>query len=136
MILFVQTAAFDPNGNHHIMALDVVDGKKARNSRVFAVIAPGLADEFRVDIHGNIFTSSADSVQDYTSEGTPLGKILVPEKVGNLTFGGPGHDRLYIAASSSLYSLDLKTRGEFNVHEITPQTLFLALIARGFSINC
>jgi gluconolactonase len=105
------SAAFDPNGNHHIMAFDVVDGKKARNSRVFAVIAPGLADGFRVDIHGNIFTSSADSVQVYTSDGTHLGKILVPEKVGNLTFGGPRHDRLYIAASSSLYALDLNTRG-------------------------
>jgi gluconolactonase len=40
-----------------------------------------------------------------------LGKILIPEKVGNLTFGGPRKDRLYIAASSSLYSLDLNTRG-------------------------
>jgi gluconolactonase len=105
------SAAFDPNGNHHIMAFEVVDGEKARNSRVFAVIAPGLADGFRVDIHGNIFTSSADSVQVYTSDGAHLGKILVPEKVGNLTFGGPRHDRLYIAASSSLYSLELNTRG-------------------------
>ena len=42
---------------------------------------------------------------------TQLGKILIPEKVGNLTFGGPHRDRLYIAASSSLYSLDLNTRG-------------------------
>jgi gluconolactonase len=62
-------------------------------------------------VHGNIFTSSADSVQVYASDGTRLGKILVPEKVGNLTFGGPHRDRLYIAASSSLYALDLNTQG-------------------------
>jgi gluconolactonase len=62
-------------------------------------------------VHGNIFTSSADSVQVYASDGVRLGKILVPEKVGNLTFGGPDRDRLYIAASSSLYAMDLNTQG-------------------------
>ena len=82
-----------------------------KNVRIFAVISPGLADGFRLDVHGNIFTSSADSVQVFAPDGTHLGKILIPEKVGNLTFGAPRKDRLYIAASSSLYSLDLNTRG-------------------------
>jgi gluconolactonase len=105
------SAAFDPNGNHHIVGFDVVDGRRVKNARIFAVISPGLADGFRLDVHGNIFTSSADSVQVFAPDGTHLGKILIPEKVGNLTFGGPRKDRLYIAASSSLYSLDLNTRG-------------------------
>jgi len=102
---------FDPKVSHHITAFDVVDGRALGNRRGFAMISPGMADGFRVDIHGNIFTSSQDSVQVYASDGSHLGKILVPEKVGNLTFGGPGHDRLFIAASSSLYSIDLNTRG-------------------------
>jgi gluconolactonase len=105
------SVAFDPNGNHHIVAFDVVDGRRLKNSRIFAVISPGIADGFRVDVHGNIFTSSADSVQVFAHDGSPLGKILIPEKVGNLTFGGPHKDRLYIAASSSLYSLHLNTSG-------------------------
>ena len=40
-----------------------------------------------------------------------MAKIHVPEKVGNVTFGGPGRDLLYIAASTSLYRIGLATRG-------------------------
>jgi gluconolactonase len=105
------SGALDPKDSRHFMAFDVVDGRRLQNGRGFAVIEPGLADGFRLDVHGNIFTSSADSVQVYASDGTRLGKILIPEKVGNLTFGGPHRDRLYIAASSSLYALDLNTEG-------------------------
>jgi gluconolactonase len=105
------SAAFDPDGNHHIVAFDVVEERAVRHSRVFAVINPGLADGFRVDAHGNVFTSSADSVQVYNPEGERLGKILIPEKVGNLTFGGPDKSRLFIAASTSLYALELNTHG-------------------------
>ena len=105
------SSALDPKDSRHFMAFDVVDGRRLQNGRGFAVIEPGLADGFRVDVHGNIFTSSADSVQVYASDGVRLGKILVPEKVGNLTFGGPARDRLYIAASSSLYAMDLNTQG-------------------------
>ena len=105
------SSAFDHKDSRHFMAFEVVDGRRLQNGRGFAVIEPGLADGFRVDVHGNIFTSSADSVQVYASDGTRLGKIMVPEKVGNLTFGGPDRDRLYIAASSSLYAVDLNTQG-------------------------
>ena len=105
------SSAFNPKPNHHIMAFEVVDGRKLRNGRGFAAISPGMADGFRVDVQGNIFTSSEDSVQVYARDGTLLGKILVPEKVGNLTFGGPDYDRLFIAASSSLYSLEVNTSG-------------------------
>jgi alpha-D-ribose 1-methylphosphonate 5-triphosphate synthase subunit PhnL len=67
------SAAFDPKGNHHIMAFDVGDGRRVQNGRLFAVINPGLADGFRVDMYGNIFTSSADSVQIYTNDGDAAG---------------------------------------------------------------
>jgi gluconolactonase len=105
------SSSFNPRPNHHIMAFEVVDGRELRNGRGFAAISPGMADGFRVDVEGNIFTSSEDSVQVYAGDGTLLGKILIPEKVGNLTFGGPNHDRLFIAASSSLYSLKVNTSG-------------------------
>jgi gluconolactonase len=104
-------ASHEPNGPHHIRAYDVVDGKQTTNGRVFAVIEPGMPDGFRVDKHGYIFTSSLDSIQVYTPEGERIGKILVPEKVGNCTFGGPDKNRLFIAASSSLYAVTLETQG-------------------------
>jgi gluconolactonase len=111
-ILYVSDtgASHDARGPHHIRAYEV-DGTTATNGRVFAVIEPGLPDGLRVDINGYIFTSSLDSIQVYSPEGEQLGKILVPEKVGNCTFGGPDKNRLFIAASSSLYAVTLETQG-------------------------
>jgi gluconolactonase len=101
----------DGSGHHHIVAFDVIGGQDLANPRVFAVIEPGLADGFRLDHHGFVYTSSADSVQVYHPDGERIGRIAVPEKVGNLTFGGAARDELYIAASSSLYRVRLNTRG-------------------------
>ncbi|MEP6942241.1 MAG: SMP-30/gluconolactonase/LRE family protein [Betaproteobacteria bacterium] len=104
----------DGSGNHCIWVFDVVeahDGAALANGRVFAVVSPGLADGFRLDHQGWIYTSSLDSVQVYHPDGALLGKIHVPEKIGNVTFGGAQRDWLYIAASTSLYRIRLSTRG-------------------------
>ena len=112
-LLYVSdTAAFNiPQGAHHIRVYEVVNERRVTNGRVFAVIDPGQPDGLRVDEHGNVFTSSKDSVQVYAPDGTRLGKILVPEICANLTFGGQERDRLLIAAGKSLYAIDLNTRG-------------------------
>lgn len=101
----------DGSGHHHIAVFDVVRGEELVNPRVFARVSPGLADGFRVDINGFVYTSSADSVQVYHPDGARIGAIPVPEKVGNLCFGGAGKDQLFIAASTSLYRIHLNTRG-------------------------
>ena len=98
-------------GFHHIKAYDVVDGDKCVNGRVFAEITPGVSDGFRVDIQDRIWTSSADSVQVYSPQGECIGKIPVPEKVGNLCFGGPEGNQLFIAATTSIYVVDTLTTG-------------------------
>ncbi|MEH1765316.1 MAG: SMP-30/gluconolactonase/LRE family protein [Nostoc sp.] len=120
-LLYVSdTAAFNiPGGPHHIRVYEVVDGRWTKNGRVFAVINPGQPDGLRVDEHGNVFTSSEDSVQIYAPDGTRLGKIFVPETSANLTFGGKKgdslsgtlRDRLFITAGHSLYVIELNTRG-------------------------
>ncbi len=101
----------DGSGNHHIVAFDVVAGQQLENARIFAVITPGLSDGFRVDVHGCVYTSSADSVQVYHPDGTRIGRLPVPEKVGNLVFGGSQGNELFICASTSLYRITLNTRG-------------------------
>jgi gluconolactonase len=101
----------DGGGHHHIVAFDVIAGQDLAHPRVFAVVEPGLADGFRVDIHGFVYTSSADSVQVYHPDGTRLARIAVPEKVGNLCFGGMDNDELFICASTSVYTIKLNTRG-------------------------
>jgi len=101
----------DGGGHHHIVAFDVVDGQDLARPRVFAVVEPGLADGFRLDVHGFLYTSTGDSVQVFHPDGSRLARIPLPEKVGNLTFGGPAGDELFICASSSLYRIRLGTRG-------------------------
>ncbi|KST66882.1 SMP-30/gluconolactonase/LRE family protein [Mastigocoleus testarum] len=97
-----------PQGHHYIRAYDLVNEKQVKNSRVFAVIKPGQPDGLKVDNFGNIFTSSADSIQVYAPDRTCLGKIFVPEVCANLTFGGRDGKRLFITAGSSLYAINLK----------------------------
>ncbi|OKH52103.1 gluconolactonase [Calothrix sp. HK-06] len=112
-LLYVSdTSEFDyPQGHHYIRVYQVVDGRYTTNGDVFAEISPGQPDGLRVDEHGNIFTSSQDSIQVYSPDGACLGKILVPETCTNLTFGGQKRNRLLITAGKSLYSIDLNTRG-------------------------
>ena len=103
--------AAEGGGHHHIVAFDVIGGQDLANPRVFAVINPGLADGFRLDVQGFLYTSSEDSVQVYHPDGTRIGRIPVPQKVGNLVFGGPQGNELFICASTSLYRIVLGTQG-------------------------
>jgi gluconolactonase len=101
----------DPYGNHHVRVFDIIDGKTLANGRLLAEIDPGVPDGFRFDYNGYLYISSQDSIQVYTEAGEQLGKISVPETVSNCVFGGKNKDRLFITASTSLYSVMLNTRG-------------------------
>jgi gluconolactonase len=99
-------------GNHHILVFDVVDGgRRLGDPRVFAVIEPGVSDGFRVDTDGNVWTSAGDGIHVLDAAGVELGRILLPEPVGNCTFGGPDGRRLFIVATSTLWSIDVGIRG-------------------------
>jgi gluconolactonase len=84
-------------------------GRALAYKGVFAVCDNGFFDGFRVDIHGNLWTSSADSVRAYAPDGTLLGRVRIPELVSNLCFGGRNRNRLYITAQTSLYAIYLNT---------------------------
>lgn len=101
----------DASGNHCIWVYEVLPGWQCVNRRLFATISPGLPDGFRVDVRGNVWTSSADSVQIFAPDATRIGRVPVPEKVGNLCFGGKARDTLFIAATTGLYRLPTLTTG-------------------------
>jgi gluconolactonase len=96
---------------HHVRAFDVSAEGTLSHGRVFAEIDPGIPDGLRLDIEGRLWISAEDGVQCYEPDGTLIGKILTPEVVANLTFGGPRRNRLFIAANSSLYAVFLNTAG-------------------------
>jgi gluconolactonase len=100
------------DGPRHIRVFDVsADGKSLSNGRLFATCDVGLFDGFRCDANGNVWTSAGDGVHCYAPDGTLLGKILIPEVVANVCFGGPKRNRLYICATTSLYSVYVNAQG-------------------------
>ncbi len=98
-------------GPHHIMAFELGASGRPESESVFAEISPGVPDGFRLDEFGNIWTSSGNGVQVFAPDGTYLGRIVIPEAVANLTFGGAKNNRLFITATTSLYAIYVGVRG-------------------------
>jgi gluconolactonase len=111
--LYVSDTSIARSGgsNHHIVAFDVVDGRRLESPRIFKVIEPGLSDGFRLDVEGNIWTSAGDGIQVFDADAVELGRILLPEEASNCTFGGPDGQRLYVTATSTLWSIEVGIRG-------------------------
>jgi gluconolactonase len=104
--------ALAPDPERHIRAFDVAtDGPTLAGGRVFHKIEPGNADGFRCDEQGNLWSSAADGVHCIDPSGALLGKVLVPQTVTNLTFGGRNRSRLFVCASQALYAIYLNCRG-------------------------
>jgi gluconolactonase len=100
-----------PDGPPHMRAFDVSEEGPLRGGRVFARCTVGSFDGFRLDEAGRIWTSAGDGVHCYHPDGTLIGKVLVPEDVANVVFGGPKRNRLFICATTSLYSILLPVNG-------------------------
>ncbi len=102
----------DPNCTPAIRAYPLAaDGVSVGKGSEFVVCDAGLFDGFRVDTDGNIWSSAGDGVHCFASDGTMIGKILVPEVVANVCFGGPKRNRLFICATTSVFSLYVNARG-------------------------
>jgi gluconolactonase len=99
------------DGPRHIRVFEVgADGALAGGD-VFATCTQGAFDGFRLDESGRIWSSAGDGVHCYDPDGTLLGKVRIPEVVANVVFGGPKRNRLFICATTSLYSVLLPVNG-------------------------
>jgi gluconolactonase len=104
-------------GQRTIQVYDVVDqGTKVANRREFCSAEPGGSDGLRVDTDGNLWCAwsggeAEDGVAIYAPDGTMIGRILLPERCANVCFGGPKRNRLFMAASQSIYALYVETQG-------------------------
>jgi gluconolactonase len=90
---------------------DVRDDGTLTGGELFATYDEGIYDGLRVDEDDRVWTSAGENVHCHEPDGTLIGKILLPERVSNLTFGGPKRNRLYITATSSLYSVLVAVSG-------------------------
>lgn len=93
------------------------DGSQLENDRVFFNCEEGVSpDGFRCDVDGNLWAGwgggpGHDGVMVFAPDATPIGHIALPERCANLCFGGPKRNRLFMAASQSVYSLYVNTQG-------------------------
>ena len=112
----------DTGAPHDIQVFDVVDARSVRNKKQFTDMTmqghpPGLADGIRADVDGNIWAGAGrggpgyDGVQVFAPDGNRIGHIVLPEICANICFGGARRNRLFMAASQSLYAVYVGTRG-------------------------
>jgi gluconolactonase len=94
---------------HHIRSF-VVDGSRLSGGELFAADPAGY-DGIRLDTRGRLWGAAHDGVHCYEPDGTLSGKLLVPEIVANLCFGGRQHNQLYLTATTSLYTLRVNFTG-------------------------
>jgi gluconolactonase len=98
-------------GPHHIRRFAVDSNGRVRDAGLLAEVQPGMPDGIKTDVDGRVWSSAADGVHCFDPEGRLLGKLRVPEIVANLCFGGPDRTRLFVTATTSLYSIDLAVPG-------------------------
>ncbi|GBU09083.1 gluconolactonase [Gammaproteobacteria bacterium] len=99
---------FPTCGRSHLRVY-AVDQNNLDFLKVLTDVAPGIPDGFCLDKVGNIFCSCDDGIVIFNPEGQQIGKINVPERVSNCTFGGPNYNELFITATRSLYRIKLAT---------------------------
>ena len=127
--------AFSPDGSvlyvvesramphRKIWAYDHRDGRLGDRRVAADAKGPGAFDGFRVDVEGNLWCGfgsngapgtdpdGLDGVRVFAPDGTALGHIHLPERCANLCFGGRHRNRLFMAASHSIYALYVNTQG-------------------------
>lgn len=111
-----------PGGKGDIHVFDVGSDNKLSNGKLFSdCMVDGVKcgpDGLRCDVEGNLWASSNagravgySGVSVFNPEGKLIGRIRLPEICGNVCFGGPKRNRLFMAASQSLYAVYLATQG-------------------------
>ena len=94
------------------------DGRSIENKRVLIDAGPGgTPDGMRCDVDGNLWcgwgmgSAELDGVLVFAPDGGKIGRIALPERCANVCFGGAKRNRLFMAASQSLYALYVNTQG-------------------------
>jgi gluconolactonase len=111
-----------PGGTRDVRVFDLGADNKPTNGKLFTdCMIDGIKcgpDGMRTDVNGNLWVSSNagrnlgySGVTCWSPEGKLLGRIRLPEACANLCFGGPKRNRLFMAASQSLYAVYVATQG-------------------------
>ncbi len=105
-----------PADSKPIHVFDVTADGKLANGRLFVDMSPGNSDGVRCDVDGNLWSAAGGAdgfrgVHCFAPDGTLIGKIHLPENCANLCFGGVKKNRLFMAASQSIYAVYVEAIG-------------------------
>jgi gluconolactonase len=99
----------------HIRVFAVApDGSLAERPCFAEAIGAGArgeeVDGMKCDEHGNVYVTGPGGIWVFAPDATELGRIPVPETVGNLAWGGEDGLTLFLCASTSVYALRMAVR--------------------------
>jgi gluconolactonase len=109
-------------GKGDLHAFEVGANSQLTGHRIFSdCMVDGVRcgpDGIRCDVEGNLWVSSNagravgySGVTVWSPQGKLIGRIRLPEVCGNVCFGGPKRNRLFMAASQSIYAVYVNTQG-------------------------
>jgi gluconolactonase len=101
--------SYDPTRPHHVIAFDVVDGRRLEHARLFAVTAPGFPDGLKVARDGLVFASAFSGVQIFAPDGRLVDEIPLP---GAVNFAFDEDERtLFITTDTAVWAAELEPEG-------------------------
>ncbi len=110
LLYIVDTGATNfPEAPNHIRRFTVGPDGTLSGGEEFIAIAK-LHDGLRVDSEGRLWCANEEGVHCHASDGTILGKLRLPERASNLTFGGKNGQTLFITATTSVYKVPVNAR--------------------------
>jgi len=101
----------DSGKPHHVKVFEVNADGTLGEPEIFCEIDNGVPDGMRCDTEGRLYCTAGDGVHVFLPSGKRIGKILVPEVTANCCFGGIENRTLFMTATTSVYSIELKARG-------------------------
>ena len=99
---------------NHIRVFDITSNRSLINGNVWATLngtEDGVADGMKIDSNQNLYSCGPGGIHVFNSDSTLLGIIKTPEHVANFIWGEKDLKTLFITASTSLYSIPVKTPG-------------------------
>ncbi len=98
------------NGPNHIRRFRVGADARLTGGEVFADSEGRNFDGLRLDTEGRLWCGSEDGAHVYNPDGMLIGKLLLPERASNLTFGGRDGGTMFLTGTTSLYRVPVAAR--------------------------
>jgi gluconolactonase len=110
-----ENGAFANQGT--IKVYTVTSSNTLTGGSTFCTVSTGLADGFRCDADGRIWSSAGDGVEIFAPDGHLIGKILMT-RTANLCFGGPQYKTLYTVGQPNVCSFPVLVAGAVSIKKL------------------